>query len=382
MERPATAVAAASVCPYFIGRWDCTWLGLKSASTRPIADAPPDALLDRLLHQPRTVLFIGDSLMYGLFSQFACGLRSHPRLTTAEATDQLTWRQDPWFLSLPQGMTATGERVKQQHRHETFSGACRGHTRNHGHHHEACRAQNGCVVLAKSLRVCVCESYALQMLHNDTPPGGWHGGGTFGACIATHAPRAGDIVVHGSIGVHGHKHRGLLGAAGSAGSAAESAAATEEATIAEVEVHEVLETLSLRSSQPGVRGSTKANEASVSTGARRPWLIWRERTAQHFQTLGGHHTPFDKAAARPSATAEQQPNGCYLHPMAEMRQHEVWNRAQAPLLAAARVPVLPVWESTAAAADEAVGHPDCGRARSRGVGCRCSTASSWPCHFS
>ena len=85
-------------------------------------------------------------------------------------------------------------------------------------------------------------------------------------------------------------------------------------------------------------------------------LIWKTATAQHFTFAGGHfHFPTmeDYNRWRPNATCASS------HTIAEMEEHNAWNRAGQPLIRAAGVPILDVWRSTSLAWNAHVGFGDC-----------------------
>ena len=71
-----------------------------------------------------------------------------------------------------------------------------------------------------------------------------------------------------------------------------------------------------------------------------PNFIWRETQAQHFDTPGGNYVKDHPSAFQP----------CQNKTVEHMAEHEFRNRAAANVLRNAGIPVLPVWQLTAASA--------------------------------
>ena len=84
-------------------------------------------------------------------------------------------------------------------------------------------------------------------------------------------------------------------------------------------------------------------------------LIWREATAQHFFSKGGHWTH----GFMMRSNVEKLEARCARFPVAELKEHAHWNPAIAPLLTLHSVPVLRTWTSSARAWYSHVDHGDC-----------------------
>ncbi len=73
---------------------------------------------------------------------------------------------------------------------------------------------------------------------------------------------------------------------------------------------------------------------------KRPFLVWREVTAQHFSVAGGHYTgSFDYNELNQTHT-------CVRHTPAVMAEGNRWNPTANALMEAYGVPILRVWAST------------------------------------
>lgn len=84
-------------------------------------------------------------------------------------------------------------------------------------------------------------------------------------------------------------------------------------------------------------------------------LVWRESTAQHFDSPGGHW----RHGFMLRSNVENLIQRCANIPVEAMRRHAHWNPAVAPLMKHHSVPVLQTWEGSARAWYAHVDHGDC-----------------------
>tara|TARA_Y100000389_G_scaffold188800_1_gene211780 strand:+ start:7535 stop:9523 length:1989 start_codon:yes stop_codon:yes gene_type:complete len=84
-------------------------------------------------------------------------------------------------------------------------------------------------------------------------------------------------------------------------------------------------------------------------------LIWREATAQHFRSPGGHWTH----GFMMRSNIERLEQRCAYVPFAELKAHAHWNSAIVPLLALHNVRVLKTWSGSARQWYNHVDHGDC-----------------------
>ena len=157
--------------------------------------------------------------------------------------------------------------------------------------------------------------------------------GPVSKCLSDLKPT--DVVVYGSAGVHFRETvltgdaRYVGGVAGGplSGTAAPAAASLEAIT--------VIRTLN------GLPEESK------------PLMIWREVSAQHFSTPGGHFVGgYDYNQLNETKV-------CTAHSAEEMAAHQRWNPVANAILEAHGVPILRVWESSQMAHDAHVGFGDC-----------------------
>ena len=88
-------------------------------------------------------------------------------------------------------------------------------------------------------------------------------------------------------------------------------------------------------------------------GNARPFLVWREVTAQHFGAAGGHYT------GSADYNYLNMSHVCIQHPPAEMEAGNKWNPSGNAIMEAHGVPILRVWDSTQQAHFAHVGYGDC-----------------------
>ena len=180
---------------------------------------------------------------------------------------------------------------------------------------ERCHWENGCIDFPRGVSVCM---RFVSVVGNRR---------VLDAALV--GLQATDVVVYGSVGLH-FKEGGF---------SADAVELVQEASMA-----------------PGLG----ALEASILLqamfklpGRVRPFLVWREVTAQHFGAAGGHYTG--------SADYNQlnMSHVCIQHPPAEMEAGNRWNPAGNAIMEAHGVPILRVWDATQQAHFAHVGYGDC-----------------------
>ena len=91
-------------------------------------------------------------------------------------------------------------------------------------------------------------------------------------------------------------------------------------------------------------------------------VIWREVTAQHFISPGGHY----RGSVDYNLFNRSQ-RACTKHPYAEMVTQHLWNGIANPLVHAHGARILPVWEQTSMNSRDHLGYGDCTHFCSPGV---------------
>jgi hypothetical protein len=280
------------LCPFQRGWETCAWPRWRCLQPHAGVGAFPhlDAFVGRMAN--RTLLLIGDSIQTQFFVSLTCQLqRAGLQLDSFEAT----WQ-----------------------RPDALRERCGG--RNNCHYDTACaifRLSND----DAQVRVCTCPAYRFEQ--NQDEPGD---GQPVRDCLRRFSVKHDDVIVYGSIGLH----------------------YTGETQAPQTQV---------RVAQMNAVTTSARREATAVIGALQevgsPLLIWREATAQHFDSPGGHfdHRSWNETAGRQRA--------CVRHTDEDMRSHHVWNVAARPILERARVPLLKVWQGTAIAWADHLEQGDC-----------------------
>jgi len=178
-----------------------------------------------------------------------------------------------------------------------------------------CHYESGCIFFKNDFKLCVCGLFsAMPKLHRPL----------FHKCIKDMRTENRDVVVYGSVGLH---HTG-------------------ETVTHQDEIH--VQTMAEKEAQMVLEYMRRLPSA--------PRIIYREVTAQHFSSPGGHFvhswmTDYNRPNA--SATCASGLDA------SEMRKYHQWNKFANPIFERAGVPILRVWESTSLAWNAHVGHGDC-----------------------
>ena len=185
---------------------------------------------------------------------------------------------------------------------------------------DRCHYDQGCVHFTNGMRMCLCRLEELEAAE-------------YARCMRVFG-RA-DVVYYGSSGIH---YTGEMGPTGTSGRGERARA------LVETEVGLLL-------------NATDRHPLTGRRGVNSPLVLWREVTAQHFAGVGGHYT---QSSSKDNYNYKSDVPGCFSnHSKMEMQHHQKWNAYAEPLLTAARMPVVRVWESTAMAWDAHVGYGDC-----------------------
>jgi hypothetical protein len=301
---PSLRLTGMDACP-LVRPWEARTSDPRNQSAARAPAAVGSMLLPLL--DDRAILFVGDSMAQQHFVAFGCMLLdAHAALASAHGSALEPPRLEPrWWAAGTDGV------LKKRCQ---YAVRC--------HYSEAC-------LHLRSTRICLCSPTKSQAAEPLT------------ACLNKYKFNAStDVLVAGTRAVH------LLNSVRRVDGGHLDKA--EASSLVVAEVNATLARLAARLVVPRRRRQ----------GSWLPALVWREATAQHFQPAGGH---FDvsrhgdlRATNAPLASVP-----CVPHAAAEMARHAVWNRAAAPLLASAGVPVVPVWQSTSAAWDGHVGRGDC-----------------------
>ena len=290
--------APMDACP-LVRPWEARTSDPRNQSAARAPAAVGSMLLPLL--DDRAILFVGDSMALQHFVAFGCMLLdAHAALAAAHGSALSPPRFEPqWWAAGTDGV------LKKRCQ---YAARC--------HYSEAC-------LHLRSTRICVCSWMAEPLT----------------ACLDKYKFNAStDVLVAGTRAVH------LLNSVRRDGGGHLDKA--EASSLAVAEVNATLTRLAARLVVPRRRRQ----------GSWLPALVWREATAQHFEPAGGH---FDISADLGATNEPRASVPCVRHAAAEMARHAIWNRAAAPLLASAGVPVVPVWRSTSAAWDGHVGRGDC-----------------------
>jgi hypothetical protein len=326
-------------CP-FLRPWescaayeDTRAAGQRAASHSHLSALHHGAAFEHLLPKltGRTLLFVGDSIHRQLFVAFACSL--HATCPGCLREFNASWTKPS------KDRRSTAKRCHGQPQCD-FTGACitwHANAANGSSLYKPKRTMQLKMRRGKEIVMCTCDSSKWVPArgvgwakHREVQLTSPH----VGKCMALFDHlRASDVIVYGSAGLH--KIAWVNGQ-------------NQLLAHARQEVDTVLHSL------------------RDTFGPRRPYLLWRELTAQHFPGPAGffsrvrdgvlHRGANPYRPYRPYANSSR----CYeSHSAATMRDGNGWNMHANALLAAAGVPILRAWLPSSMASGAHIGYGDC-----------------------